>query len=123
MDTVTMLILVLIGLVAGIVSGMVGLGGGIIIIPALIYLLGLDQHTATGTSLALMLPPIGLLAAINYYKTGHLNLTYAIVIAVAFFFGGYFGSKLALVIPEALMRKIFAVGLLLFAIRMFFGGK
>lgn len=82
----TVVILVVIGLFAGIFSGMIGLGGGLVIIPALIYLLHLDQHTAQGTSLAIMLPPIGLLAALNYYKAGSLNIKYAAIIAGAFFY-------------------------------------
>jgi len=123
MDIVTFALLVMIGLVAGIFSGMVGLGGGIIIIPALIYLLGVDQHTAQGTSLALMLPPIGLLAAFNYYKSGAINLTYALIIATAFFIGGYFGSKVALSLPENTVRRVFAIFIIVVGIRMLFGGK
>jgi uncharacterized membrane protein YfcA len=118
MDAVTLLVLVVIGIIAGVFSGMVGLGGGIVIIPALIYFLGLSQHEAQGTSLALMLPPIGLMAAINYYKAGALNLQYAAVIAVAFFIGGYFGSKLALGISENVIRKVFAVSVILLGARM-----
>lgn len=123
MDILTFILLVVIGLVAGIASGMVGLGGGIIVIPALIFLVGVDQYTAQGTSLALMLPPIGLLAAINYYKAGAINLTYAIIIAIAFFVGGYFGSKLALSLPENMVRKIFAIFIITMGIKMLFGGK
>ena len=97
---------------------MIGLGGGIIIIPALIYLLHMSQYEAQGTSLGIMLPPIGLLAAWNYYKAGALNLKFALIIAAAFFIGGYFGSRYALTLPEAMMRKIFAVSLILLAIKM-----
>ncbi|HQO49312.1 MAG TPA: sulfite exporter TauE/SafE family protein [Bacteroidales bacterium] len=118
MTSSTLIILILIGLFAGAFSGMIGLGGGLIIIPALIYLLGMNQYMAQGTSLAIMLPPIGLMAAFNYYKAGALNLKYAMIIAVAFFIGGYFGSKWALTIPEAVLRKIFAVTLIIVAIRM-----
>ncbi len=118
MASSTLIILILIGLFAGAFSGMIGLGGGLIIIPALIYLLGMNQYMAQGTSLAIMLPPIGLMAAFNYYKAGALNLKYAMIIAVAFFIGGYFGSKWALTIPEAVLRKIFAVTLIIVAIRM-----
>ncbi len=118
MTSSTLIILILIGLFAGAFSGMIGLGGGLIIIPALIYLLGMNQYMAQGTSLAIMLPPIGLMAAFNYYKAGALNLKYAMIIAVAFFIGGYFGSKWALTIPEAVLRKIFAVALIIVAIRM-----
>lgn len=118
MASSTLIILILIGLFAGAFSGMIGLGGGLVIIPALIYLLGMNQYMAQGTSLAIMLPPIGLMAAFNYYKAGALNLKYAMIIAVAFFIGGYFGSKWALTIPEAVLRKIFAVTLIILAIRM-----
>ncbi len=114
----TLVILVLIGLVAGVFSGLIGIGGAIIIIPALIFILNLDQHTAQGTSLAIMLPPIGLLAAFNYYKAGALNLNYAFIIAGAFFIGGYLGSKFAIIIPVDVLRKIFALVLIAIAIRL-----
>ncbi|PKP52414.1 MAG: permease [Bacteroidetes bacterium HGW-Bacteroidetes-1] len=118
MTATTFIILVLIGLFAGVFSGLIGLGGGLIIIPALIYLLHMDQYTAQGTSLAIMLPPIGLMAAYNYYKVGALNLKYALIIAAAFFIGGYFGSKYAVTIPVDILRKIFAITLLIVAFRM-----
>lgn len=118
MELGTLLILIAIGLVAGIFSGIVGLGGGIIIIPALIYILGLSQKEAQGTSLALMLPPIGLLAAINYYKAGAINLKFALVIALAFLIGGYLGSKVALSLTDQTLKKIFAFALLILGLRM-----
>ena len=96
MSVSTLIILLVIGLMGGILSGLVGVGGGIIIVPALVYFLGLSQHSAQGTSLALMLPPIGILAAMNYYKAGSLNIKYALVIAIAFIIGGYFGSKISI---------------------------
>ncbi len=114
-------ILVLIGLVAGTFSGLIGIGGAIIIIPSLIFFLGLDQYNAQGTSLATMLLPIGLLAAINYYKAGELNIKYAMIIAAAFFVGGYIGSKFALSIPINTLRKIFAAVLVVIAVKMFLG--
>ncbi|MDP2723064.1 MAG: sulfite exporter TauE/SafE family protein [Bacteroidales bacterium] len=114
------IILILIGLVAGVFSGLIGIGGAIIIIPALVFILGMDQYSAQGTSLAIMLPPIGLLAAWNYYKAGVLDLRYALIIAGAFFIGGYLGSKFALSIPEATLRRIFAAILLVIAVKMFF---
>jgi uncharacterized protein len=121
MTTSTIILLIIIGLFAGVFSGIVGLGGGLIIIPALIYLLHMDQYGAQGTSLAMMLPPIGLLAAFNYYKAGALNIKYAMILAVAFFIGGYFGSKFALSIPADTLRKIFAFALILVAARMLWG--
>ncbi|KAF0131169.1 MAG: protein of unknown function DUF81 [Bacteroidetes bacterium] len=118
MTSTTIILLIAIGLFAGFFSGMIGLGGGLIIIPALMYLLHMNQYTAQGTSLAIMLPPIGLMAAFNYYKAGQLNLKFAMIIAAAFFIGGYFGSRWALNIPEAILRRIFAVTLIIVAIRM-----
>lgn len=112
------IILALIGLAAGIFGGMVGLGGGVIMIPAMIYFLGTSQISAQGTSLAVMLPPVGILAVMNYYKSGQVNLKYAIIIAIAFTIGGYFGSKLALNIPVSVMKKIFAISLIAIAVRM-----
>lgn len=118
MTITTFIILLLIGLVAGIFSGMIGIGGAIIIIPALIFILHMDQHTAQGTSLAIMLPPIGLLAAYNYFRAGALNLQYALIIAAAFFVGGYLGSKFAVSIPVDALRRVFAIVLILLAVKL-----
>jgi len=120
MNLTTIIILIVIGLMAGVFGGMFGVGGAIIMVPALVYFLGVDQHTAQGTSVAIMLPPIGLFAAYNYYKAGQVNIWYAAIIAVAFLAGGYFGSKIALALPENLMRKIFGILLLLVALRIIF---
>jgi len=111
-------ILLIIGLAAGIFGGMVGLGGGVIMIPAMIYLLGMSQIEAQGTSLAVMLPPVGILAVMNYYKSGQLNLKYALIIAVAFTVGGFFGSKIALNLPVSTVKKIFGFSLIAIALRM-----
>jgi uncharacterized membrane protein YfcA len=123
MNMTTILLLIIIGLVAGTLGGMVGLGGGIILIPALILIMKLDQQTAQGTSIAIMLPPIGLFAVYNYYKAGYVNIKYAFVIAMAFMVGGYFGSVLALKLSPDVMRKVFSVILVVIAIKMFFSGK
>ncbi len=123
MDLLTFLILIVIGLVTGAVGGMLGIGGALILIPALIYFVGFSQHEAIGTSLAVMLPPIGLFAAYNYYKAGQVNIKYALIIAAAFMIGSYFTSKLALKIPEDIIRKIFGVFLFLIALKMFFQGN
>ena len=120
MDLITFLILVVIGLITGAVGGMLGIGGALILIPALVYFMGFSQHEAIGTSLAVMLPPIGLFAAYNYYKAGQVNIKYALIIAAAFMIGSYFTSRLALKMPENLIRKIFSVFIILIAIRMFF---
>lgn len=124
MSISTLLILILIGLFAGVLSGMIGVGGGIIIVPALVYFLGLSQHAAQGTSLALMLPPIGILAAMNYFQAGQLNIKYALVIAVSFIIGGYFGSRLSIeFISEAMMKKVFGIIMLIAAIKLVFFSK
>ncbi len=116
----TFLILIVIGLTAGFLGGMVGLGGGIILIPALVVFLAMDQRMAQGTSIAIMLPPIGLFAVYNYYKAGYVNIKYALVIAVVFMVGGYLGSKLALNIPVSTLKKIFALLLIIVAAKMAF---
>lgn len=115
----TLFILIAIGLVAGILSGVIGLGGGIIMIPAMIMFLAMDQKMAQGTSIAVMLPPIGLLAAYNYYKAGYVNMKYALIMAMAFIIGGFLGSKLALGLPEDVLRKGFAILMVVIALKMF----
>lgn len=112
------ILLALIGLAAGIFGGMIGLGGGVIMIPAMIYFLSMNQLSAQGTSLAIMLPPVGMFAVMNYYKAGQINLKYAIIIAIAFTIGGYFGSGIALHIPVSIVKKIFAISLIMIAIQM-----
>jgi len=118
MSTTMLLILVVIGIITGVMAGMLGIGGAIIMIPALVFLLGISQQSAQGTSLAVMLPPVGIIAAYNYYKAGHVNIKFAIILAVCFLVGSYFGSKLALDLPQAVLKKIFGVLLLLVAARM-----
>ena len=121
MSVGTLGLLVLIGMLAGLLSGFVGVGGGLIIVPALVYLLGMTQHEAQGTSLAVLLLPVGILAVMNYHRSGNLDWKYALIIALAFIAGGYFGSKLSLTLPEATVRKIFGVVMLLGAIKLIFG--
>lgn len=123
MSLSTAMLLILIGLAAGALGGMIGLGGGIVLIPALVLLMKMDQQTAQGTSIAVMLPPIGLLAVYNYHKAGYVNTKYAMIIAAAFIFGGYFGSLLALKLSPYYVRKIFSVLIVLIAIKMFFSEK
>ena len=118
MSVSTFIILIIIGLLAGILSGLVGVGGGILMIPLLIIFLGLTQHQAQGTALFAMLPPIGILAAINYYKEGFVKWEYAIIIAFTFVIGGYLGSKLSLSLPPQMVRRIFGVIMLLGAIKL-----
>jgi uncharacterized protein len=116
----TWTILILIGLSAGALGGILGIGGGLILIPGLVLFLGLDQHTAIGTSLAVLLPPIGLFAAYNYYKAGAVNLKYGLIVAVAFMVGSFFSSKVALMLPEIIVRRTFSILLLVISVRMFF---
>jgi hypothetical protein len=111
----------LLGLLAGVFSGLIGIGGAIIIIPSLVLLFGLSQHTAQGTTLALMVPPIGLLAAWVYYRQGFVDLKIAALICLGFFIGGLLGAKFAIVIPDQLLRKLFGVVLLLTSLKMIFG--
>lgn len=118
MSVSVLLLLIAIGIITGAVAGMLGIGGAIIMIPALVFLVGLSQHDAQGTSLAVMLPPIGIIAAYNYYKVGHVNIKFALILAATFLIGSYFGSKLALAVPQNVLKKVFAVLLLLVAARM-----
>lgn len=103
------LMLIIIGMAAGILSGLIGVGGGIIIVPALIFFLGFSQKQAQGTSLGLLLLPIGILAVVNYYQKGLIDVKVVLVMALAFVVGGFLGSKMALVISEATLKKIFAI--------------
>ena len=120
MATSVILLLIAIGILTGFMAGLLGIGGDIIMVPALIFLLGLSQQGAQGTSLAVMLPPIGLIAAYNYFKAGHVNLKYALILAVMFVAGSYFGSKLAIDLPQPLLKKIFGILLLAVAVKMLF---
>lgn len=123
MDTQTIIILLLVGMAAGTLSGMVGIGGGILIVPALIYFLGFSQKMAQGTSLGILLLPIGLLGVLQFYKQGYIDMRVVLVISVAFFFGSYFGSKIALSLPQATVKKIFAILMILIAFKMLFIDK
>ncbi|MES1217453.1 MAG: sulfite exporter TauE/SafE family protein [Bacteroidota bacterium] len=116
MDTI--LVLILIGLLAGVLSGMVGVGGGIIIVPALVFFLGFTQHEAQGTSLGLLLLPVGILAVMNYYNKGFIDIKVVAIMSVAFILGGWLGSKLSLSLPGETVKKIFAVLLFYTGIKM-----
>jgi uncharacterized membrane protein YfcA len=109
---------IVLGLAAGVLSGLLGIGGGIIIIPALVLLFGLGQQQAQGTTLALMVPPIGILAAWVYYQQGYVDLKIAAFVCLGFLIGGFFGAKLATALPTAILQKVFGVALLLTAIYM-----
>jgi len=109
---------VILELTAGALSGLFGIGGGIIIVPALVLLFGLSQHAAQGTTLALMVPPIGILAAWTYLRNGDLNLTAAIFIGLGFVVGGYLGAKLAERIPDLALERSFGVVLIVIGVKM-----
>lgn len=121
MSISTFFILIMIGLMAGIFSGFVGIGGGLVMIPLMMLFLGMTQHQAQGTSLAVMLPPIGIMAVFNYYKAGYVEWRYALIIAITFIIGGYFGSKMAISISPQFLRKIFGAILIIAAFKMIFG--
>jgi uncharacterized membrane protein YfcA len=112
------LLILAIGLAAGILSGLLGIGGGILIVPCLIFLLGMSQHMAQGTTLALMVPPIGLLAAWTYYEQGSVDVKVAAWICLGFFFGGLIGAKFATLIDASLLKKLFGAALLVTALKM-----
>jgi uncharacterized membrane protein YfcA len=120
MSTATLVLLILVGLAAGFLSGLIGIGGGIIIVPALVFFLGFTQKQAQGTSLGILLLPVGILAVIQYYKQGYLNINYVVVVSLAFVVGGFLGSKLAISISDEKVKKIFAVIMMLIAIKMLF---
>jgi uncharacterized membrane protein YfcA len=112
------LLYLLVGLAAGVISGLIGIGGGTIIVPVLVFLFGLSQHEAQGTTLALLVPPIGLLAAWTYYKEGYVDLKIAGLICLGFFFGGLLGAKLATRLSNILLERVFGVALLLISLKM-----
>jgi len=118
MNAETILLLILVGLVAGTLSGLVGVGGGIIIVPALVLLLGFSQHQAQGTSLGLLLLPVGILAVINYYNKGFIDLKVVGIMCAAFVIGGWLGSKMALSLSQETVKKIFAIVLFYTAFKM-----
>ena len=112
---------ILVGLLVGTLSGMIGVGGAVFIIPILIYLFGWSQHMAQGTALAMLIPPIGILGAWQYYKEGHVDIKVAALMCVGFFVGSYFGGLFANQVPGETLRRILGVALLLISIRMILG--
>lgn len=111
-------IILLIGLAAGFLSGSMGVGGGVIIVPALVFLMGFSLHQAQGTSLALMTIPVMFVAASNFYKEGYIDVKVALILSVTFMIGGYFGSKFSIMMPEKIMRKSFGIFMLFVALKM-----
>lgn len=120
-DMATILILLCIGLMAGILSGMVGIGGGVVIVPALMYFAHVSQHQAQGTSLAVLLLPVGILAVYNYYNKGLVDVKSALIIATTFVIGGFIGSKIAIAIDQNLLKRVFGVFMLLISLKMILG--
>jgi uncharacterized membrane protein YfcA len=114
----TLLILLAIGLAAGFLSGLIGIGGGIIIVPVLVYMIGMNQKTAQGTTLFMFLLPIGILSVFNYHKAGHVDFKTAAIMAITFLVGSYFGSKTAIAIDTKLVKQIFAVMIIAVGIRI-----
>ena len=123
MDSQTVIILLLIGLGAGVLSGLVGVGGGIIIVPSLVFFLGFSQKMAQGTSLGILLLPVGILGVMQFYKQGQIDLNAIWIMSITFIIGGLIGSKIALSLPQETVRKIFAILMILIAVKFLFFDK
>lgn len=123
MDMQTILILIAVGICAGVLSGLVGVGGGIIIVPALVFFMAFSQKMAQGTSLGILLLPVGILGVIQYHKQGYIDMRVVVIISLAFLIGSYFGSKIALSLPQETVKKVFAVMMILIAVKMLFFDK
>ena len=121
MDTQQIILLCLTGILAGFIAGSMGVGGGIIIVPALVFIFGFTQHTAQGTSLAVLLPPISLLAVFKYHKEGYIDYKFALILAITFFLGSYLGGLFAVNIPARTLKKLFGILMLVAGIKMIFG--
>lgn len=116
----TILLFIILGIIAGMLSGLIGIGGGVIIVPALLFIFGFSQQQAQGTTLALMVPPIGILAAWTYYKQGNVDLQAALFICLGFIVGSLFGARLATQFSNLILEKIFGIALLLISLKMIF---
>ena len=117
----SILIILAIGIVAGVLSGFIGIGGGLVIVPALVYFFAMSQHQAQGTSLAMMLPPIGVLAVYNYYKGGYVDFKVAGILCLSFIIGSFFGSKIAISLSADTVKRVFGVIIILVGIKMILG--
>ena len=111
---------ILLGIIAGILSGLIGIGGGVIIVPALLFLFGFSQHQAQGTTLALLVPPIGILAAWTYYQHGYVDMKAGVLICAGFIVGGFAGAKIATHLSNELLERIFGIALFLISLKMIF---
>jgi len=123
MSALTILLLVVIGMAAGVLSGLVGVGGGIIIVPALVYFLSFSQKSAQGTSLGILLLPVGILAVLQYYQKGFIDIKVVLIVSIGFLFGGMLGSKAAVALPVGIIKKAFAILMLVTALKMLFIDK
>ena len=119
----TNVLLVVIGLAAGVIAGMFGVGGGLIIVPALLFFLKVKEAEAIGTSLAAMIPPVGLLGAMEFYRDGFINIRFAALVALGLFLGAYFGAKITTSLPPEVIRRAYGIFLLAVAARMLLTGK
>lgn len=123
MSVTTIIGLLALGLAAGMLSSVVGIGGGVLIVPALVFIFAVSQKVAQGTSLVMLLPPIGIFAVINYYKAGYVDFKIAGILCIAFIVGSYFGSKIALNLQESTLKRIFGVFLMILAVKYLFFSK
>lgn len=123
MRMTTIIILLLIGLAAGMLSGMVGIGGGVVIVPALVYFLAFSQKTAQGTSLAMLMFPVGILGVWQYYKQGHVDFKIVVFVALGFILGSLLGSKISLGMNDDKVKKFFGIVMLLVSLKMLFFDK
>jgi len=123
MDIQTVLIIILVGVAAGMLSGLVGVGGGIIIVPALVYFISFSQKSAQGTSLAMIMLPVGIFGVLQYYKQGHVDFRIVGILAIGFLAGSFFGSRIALSLPQETLKKYFAVLMIIIAVKMLFFDK
>ena len=120
MTATQLIILIVVGLLAGLLGGTLGVGGAIIVVPALVLIFSFTQHQAQGTALAFMLPPVTLLATLNYWKEGYVNWKYALILSLMFFVGAYLGSFISFALPDRILRKIFGVFIMIVALKMIF---
>ncbi len=112
--------LIILGVAAGVLSGLVGIGGGVLLVPALVFLFGLSQHQAQGTTLALMVAPVGIVAAWAYWRQGYVDLRVAALISLGFVIGSIVGARLSIGISDAVLQKVFGVFLLLLSVKLIF---